>query len=90
MLAREKGGGEENILLNGAIQGLLTHDTNTLRIVKKVDTISFELNDVVKFSRTLVKYESDWSCISIFALTPSASIWIRDFKVEYKGGQMEI
>lgn len=90
LMAYEKGAGEDNLLFNGAVQGLLTHSTNKLRILKKGDNLAVELNDATKFSRNLARYDSHWSCLSIFAVTPAASVWIRDFQVEYSGSRAVI
>lgn len=89
-MAYESSGGEQNVFFNGAIQGLDTHGTNTIRIIKKGNTLSAELNSVSIFSRIMTKYKSRWSCISIYALTPDLSLWIRDFQVDYLGSRTSI
>lgn len=86
-MASERGGGDNNVLFNGAVQNLDIHGTNTVKIMKKGNTLSAELNTVSVFSRTLSKYRSRWSCISIYALTPGSSLWVRDFQVEYWGSR---
>jgi len=73
-----------------AIPGLVDEGENALYITKTDDHINFKLNDSVLYDYDLQYYASEWFCPHMFAFSPSNSLIVRSFSVEYKGSRAEM